>query len=264
MSNSGPANSSVVNTQPIVGSFDANGNLITAYGPAGVPIQFTGPVVGTTTNDSAATGVVGEYISASTTGGTHTVTITIAAPGVITWTAHGLGVGSMVTFTTTGALPTGLTAGTAYFVVSVPDANTFTVSATAGGTAITTTGTQSGTQTATSSVTLSTGVAVNAAAISLTAGDWDVFGIAAFHSASGTTVPNDVKQGISSTSATLGAIGTYSYDYVAVAITDDPFYVAPVTRISISSTTTIYLVVMSDFSVSTLTTYGFIRARRMR
>jgi len=77
-----------------------------------------------------------------------TVTITIAAPGVVTWTNHGLSVNDTIRFTTTGALPTGLAINTTYYVKEVLSANTFTVSASAGGTAITTSGTQSGTQTA--------------------------------------------------------------------------------------------------------------------
>jgi hypothetical protein len=75
------------------------------------------------------------------------VTVTIAAPGVVTDTAHGLSVGDQVSFATTGALPTGLVAGTTYFVKTVPDANSYTLAATAGGSAITTTGTQSGVHT---------------------------------------------------------------------------------------------------------------------
>lgn len=78
-----------------------------------------------------------------------TVTITIASPGVVTWTGHGLAVGTGVSFATTGALPTGLVAGTTYYVKTVLDANTFTLSATKGGTVINTTGTQSGVQTGT-------------------------------------------------------------------------------------------------------------------
>lgn len=81
------------------------------------------------------------------------VTVTIASPGVFTWTGHSLEVGDAVHFTTTGALPTGLTAGTTYYVKTTPDANTFTVAATAGGTAIVTTGTQSGVHTATTQPT---------------------------------------------------------------------------------------------------------------
>ena len=77
-----------------------------------------------------------------------TVTITIAAPGVVTWTGHGLSVNDTIRFTTTGALPTGLAINTTYYVKTVLSPNTFTVSASAGGAAITTSGTQSGTQTA--------------------------------------------------------------------------------------------------------------------
>lgn len=77
---------------------------------------------------------------------TATVTITIATPGVVTWTAHGLSNNDVVKFSTTGALPTGLVAGTTYYVRNKA-ANTFEVSATEGGASINTTGTQSGVQT---------------------------------------------------------------------------------------------------------------------
>lgn len=80
----------------------------------------------------------------------HTATVTIASPGVFTWADHGFEVGNRVVFSTTGALPTGLTAGTTYFVKTVPDEDTFTVSTTSGGSAVNTTGGQSGVHTATS------------------------------------------------------------------------------------------------------------------
>lgn len=55
-------------------------------------------------------------------------TITIAAPGVVSWTAHGLLAGTPVKFSTTGALPTGLTAGTTYYVSATGlTANSFSV-----------------------------------------------------------------------------------------------------------------------------------------
>lgn len=81
-----------------------------------------------------------------TTTSTSTVTMTIAAPCVVTWNSHGKVNGTAVVFASTGALPTGLTVGTTYYV-SGAAANTFNVAATPGGTAITTTGTQSGTHT---------------------------------------------------------------------------------------------------------------------
>jgi hypothetical protein len=75
-----------------------------------------------------------------------TVTITIASPGVVTWTGHGLANGQPVRFLTTGALPTGITAGKVYFVKNAAT-NTFQISATSGGSAINTSGSQSGTHT---------------------------------------------------------------------------------------------------------------------
>lgn len=76
-----------------------------------------------------------------------TVTITIASPGVVTWTAHGLANGATVVLSTTGALPTGLTAGTTYYVVNSAT-DTFELAATSGGASINTSGTQSGVHTA--------------------------------------------------------------------------------------------------------------------
>lgn len=76
------------------------------------------------------------------------VTMTIATPGVVTWTAHGRSANDPVKFSTTGALPTGFVAGTTYYVVGASiTTNTFQLSATAGGAAINTTGTQSGVHT---------------------------------------------------------------------------------------------------------------------
>lgn len=74
------------------------------------------------------------------------ITISVAAPGVIT-----LPVGfsfpdeTAITFTSTGALPTGLTVGQVYFVVN-STGGTFNVSITRNGAPITTSGTQSGVQ----------------------------------------------------------------------------------------------------------------------
>ena len=77
------------------------------------------------------------------------VTISNATPAVIAWNAHGLVAGTPVTFSTTGALPTGLTAGTTYFVSATGlTANAFSVSATVGGAAINTTAAGSGVHTA--------------------------------------------------------------------------------------------------------------------
>lgn len=94
------------------------------------------------------TDTTGTAVTIDQTYKSSTVTISIAAPGVVTWAAHGLSINDTVRFTTTGALPTGLAINTTYYVKTVLSANTFTVSTSAGGAAVTTSGTQSGVQTA--------------------------------------------------------------------------------------------------------------------
>jgi len=79
-----------------------------------------------------------------------TCTVSIATPASIGLASHGLLEGQQVIFTTTGALPTGLTAGQTY-IVRNPTLNAFNVAVSEGTpTLITTTGTQSGTHTVTS------------------------------------------------------------------------------------------------------------------
>ena len=77
------------------------------------------------------------------------VTISIASPGVIT-VPNNCAAGQAVVFGTSSALPTGLTAGTTYYVIAAGLSSTsFEVSTAAGSTAVNTSGTQSGVQTAT-------------------------------------------------------------------------------------------------------------------
>ena len=74
------------------------------------------------------------------------ITISIAAPGVITLPAgFSFPNGATISFTSTGALPTGLSVGTVYFVVN-STGGTFNVATTINGTPVTTSGGQSGIQ----------------------------------------------------------------------------------------------------------------------
>ncbi len=79
-----------------------------------------------------------------------TATITNATPAVVTRAAHGLSTGNIVYFTTTGALPTGLTANTRYWV-NVLTSSTFRLSTSLAnalaGTSIATSSAGSGTHT---------------------------------------------------------------------------------------------------------------------
>lgn len=73
-------------------------------------------------------------------------TISSASPGVITQVAHGFAANDPVVFSNSGgALPAAITAGTKYYVKTVLTADTFTISATAGGAAINTASAGTGT-----------------------------------------------------------------------------------------------------------------------
>jgi len=84
---------------------------------------------------------------------TGTFTTTIATPGVMTKTAHGFISGQKCQLSTTGALPTGLSAATTYYIHKI-NADTFhlctSLANVAAGTYIATSGSQSGTHTITS------------------------------------------------------------------------------------------------------------------
>lgn len=88
----------------------------------------------------ATGGLSSRGVALNSLGGT--VTITIASPGVVTFTVS-LVEGTAVSFTTTGALPTGLSVGTTYYLRNVSGL-TANLSATPTGSVITTSGTQSG------------------------------------------------------------------------------------------------------------------------
>jgi hypothetical protein len=93
-----------------------------------------------------------------------TATMTIASPTVVSRTAHGLAVDQPISFYTTGALPTGITAYATYYVISTGfGANSFQISTSIGGAAVNTSGSQSGTHSLNPIIqtTATTGWAVN-------------------------------------------------------------------------------------------------------
>lgn len=106
---------------------------------------------------------------------------------------------------------------------------------------------------------------MNATSISLTAGDWDVWGVCQFTPA-GTTTVTLWTCGISTTSATRPAgISQEAVVQYSTAVTGvGNQFPTPMTRISIASTTTVYVVALSSFATSTQTATGFIAARRIR
>jgi hypothetical protein len=68
-------------------------------------------------NGNAAAGEIGEFVYGLAKSNNATCTISIASPGVITEAGHGRTAYGAVMFTTTGALPTGLVAGTTYYTL---------------------------------------------------------------------------------------------------------------------------------------------------
>lgn len=240
-------------------------------GPSGFVLG--GQIPGTTTNDSASAGNVGEIKSSTCPGPatTSTVTITIATPGVITWTGHGFTTACPIVFTTTGALPTGITAAnTVYYVVpSSITTNTFQIATSLAnalaGTSVNTSGTQSGTQTGTAGGLEATTVALGMTGLALTAGDWDCYGYLVRGlgaSTSVTLLKSSINTSIADATAQDGTMNRFS-TAANVMAADTTQIVGPV-RVSIASTTNYYLVGDDTFTVSTNKTYGTLRCRRMR
>ncbi len=116
-------------------------------------------------------------------------------------------------------------------------------------------------------VSLTSDTPADVISISLTAGDWDVWGVARFIGGA-TTVVSYLTSWISTTSATnpgrdLIVQIPFPGSGTAVFSADYSFAVAAY-RLSLSGTTTVYLSSQSGFSVSTCTAFGLIQARRRR
>lgn len=114
-----------------------------------------------------------------------------------------------------------------------------------------------------SAITLTTTVAVNITTISLTAGDWLVSGQVTYNE---TTATFTERVGsISQTGATILADGSECYEGgLTVAASNKNTLPLCSKRISLASTTTIYLVTKPTFSAGSATAFGFISALRVR
>jgi hypothetical protein len=99
----------------------------------------------TITGFGTGSGLTGTYTVNNSQSVASTSITAIATPGVIT-VSSAVSTNDVVVFSTTGALPTGLVAGTKYWVVN-STGTTFNVATTRGGVAINTSGVQSGTHT---------------------------------------------------------------------------------------------------------------------
>lgn len=118
-----------------------------------------------------------------------------------------------------------------------------------------------------SAASMTGGVYMNAASISLTAGDWDVSAIAWFIPAASTSITN-ISAVISTVSATSQSNRSAVFNQAAAVPGGAQCVSIPALRLLLNATTTIYLVQYSNFTASTMTTgysyNGGIFARRVR
>ena len=122
---------------------------------------------------------------------------------------------------------------------------------------------------ANTSVSLTTNTAANVTSISLTAGDWDVQANVQYNVGATTNMIYWYST-VSTTSGTLGSGSANASNMASPTAAGTVFgataftLLSPMARISLSATTTVYLVTQAGFTVSTLQAGGTIRARRIR
>lgn len=116
-----------------------------------------------------------------------------------------------------------------------------------------------------SAVSLTNSTPTNITTISLTAGDWDVWGEVIINPAGSTTTSN-VQGWVNTVSATAPATGLGAYVQFPYSGSTGGIVAASTgtTRLSLASTTTVYLSAQATFATSTCSAYGFIAARRRR
>jgi hypothetical protein len=127
---------------------------------------------------------------------------------------------------------------------------------------------QSATLSSGSAITLTSGVTSNVVTLTLTAGDWDVWGELAWQAGSATT------SGVMSGGTTTTSLGTPTaasggYDYYQFSSGTFPSsgkMIVPVgiNRINVNSSTIVYLVTSVNFSGGVMQSWGSIFARRVR
>lgn len=119
-----------------------------------------------------------------------------------------------------------------------------------------------------SATSVTTATAKDITTISLTTGDWDVWGVV-IHIPAGTTVSQQLCAYVSSGSANTyagndsGQVGCLAFGVGATGGSNN-YAITPVARFSLSSTTTLRLGVLDTFTTNTMTAAGTINARRRR
>lgn len=116
-----------------------------------------------------------------------------------------------------------------------------------------------------SAVALTSNTPANITSITLTPGDWDVWGTICTNPA-GTTTQSFLLGGINTTSATVPSGSSGAGIVFPIAVTAGNPVCLPVgtVRQNPSASLTVYLTINSTFATSTNSAYGFIAARRRR
>lgn len=245
-----------------IAAISANTVLANATGSSASPTAFAMPSCSTSAsalNWTTSTGFTcNTAVNAATLGGA-----TFASPGAIGSTTAGTG--KFTTLQATSAITPSSTAG----IVGTATND----SANAGSVGeficaqVTNGGSPAGCATNSNApISLTTATAANVTSISLTAGDWDVTGNIAFNNGA-STVQTIAIGAIVTTSATLPTIpnsGAEVYLPVTLSTGQGPILPVGQIRLSLSSTTTVFLVAQASFTASTSAVYGFIGARRRR
>lgn len=246
--------------------------------PINLNVDPNNVVSGNVTAAVLGAGDYGFYSNTSGTGGSAAITVTIATPGVVTWAAHGLQALAPVYFSTTGALPTGITAFTAYYVAAgTITANTFQIATTIAnaqaGTCVVTSGSQSGTQTGHNGVVTASATAIDVVGVMLPAGTYDVQGIVAL-SPNGSTSVTEFGAWVGSAGAsalpynvasatTMAAALASGLDLIQSAAIVAPQWVLTTgtVRITLAAAGFAVLSAQATYTVSSNSVFGTIRAR---
>jgi hypothetical protein len=238
---------------PIIAAEGSDTNVSLSINSQGTGGVYT---AGNTAANHPPSGYVGEFYETVCTGlDSGTATILIASPAVITVTNHFSGIPSgsnnagicPVFFTTTGSLPTGITANTVYWTIgSTVTSSSFEIATSIAnaiaGTAVNTSGTQSGTQTANFYNKMTSGTEENCGAVNVPAGNWIAENQVYTHVVSGTV--SVIITGVSPFSASLGA----QTDIAGLSASNSTFIPSPVTPYSFSATTTLYGINAATFT----------------
>lgn len=114
-----------------------------------------------------------------------------------------------------------------------------------------------------SAVTLTSGTNANVTSITLTAGDWEVSGAVNFVTTSATLSLGEGA--ISGTTATLTTTGQEGFaGPIQTSASTTTGCAVPARRITVSATTTYYLVALANFSGTSCKAYGTLHAQRRR